>query len=1011
MGAVSLAYQTVDPGSYIRLTDAAYTTSWTSVTMRDDGTNGDAVAADSYYTAVLPAAVQTNRRLVRYKISFADSLGNAAGAPYADDEQPNFAYYVYSGLPDWQGAFRPGTTPLQTFPASVQDDLPVYTLIANGTDVINSQYNSGSDTVRFRATFVYDGTVYDHIEFRNRGEGSTYVTGKNKWRFYFNRARDLPAKNNLGEDYQETWGSMSGDACASPWAALHRGSGGIEEAASYKIFQLGGVPSPNTHYYHFRVVRGATETPPPGTIINDPIGNTYGQYTGDFWGLYLAVEQPDGSFLDERGLPDGNVYKIENNAGDKKNQGITQPIDSSDWNTFRDAHVNGTPTESWWRANMDMEGFYTFFALGRLMGNVDLRGGYNHFFYHRSSDDRWVPMPWDLDMMCIAKTHHLTMGYAATIHAYKSVLQNPALALEYRNRCRELLDLLASDSAPRGGQFGQLIDEFAQIVNPTGQAVTWADADAAMWNIHPRTQGTDSNASGQTNHKGNFYRTPFSDSRIGGTWTRWLRSPASSGTMEHEDLVTYFRDYVTNAAGGAGWTLNNGNQLGYGYQWLASEAADTQIPVKPTATLAGNPAYPVDDLRFTSTAFSDPQGSGTYARTQWRLAEITSPGVVGYVAGTPRKYEINSIWTAESTAAPGEVTVPLGVATVGKTYRLRVRHQDSSARWSNWSAPVQFTASVPTPAALVHYWNFNEEEFLAPNQSSSSGAGITSTVSGAAAVIQHDAQDQGFAALNARNGDSAGSHLRVNNPLGATLTLAMPTTGFSDIVVKYESRRSSQGAGDQVLSYTTDGTNFLPFTTLQPPDGDPVVLNLDFRALPEVDDNPDFAIRIAFQQGSGGTAGNNRFDNLTVEGTALPATPGTFAYWREQSFPNPADRANPWISGPAANPSGDGVENILRYAFGVGPHEPIAQLMPALVYQGSTRQFRFRYDPALTDLVWRVVASNDLEVWSRELFDSTAGPVPPAVEGWLSIDVPPYLGEGPEPDANIFTRLNVELAE
>ena len=32
---------------------------------------------------------------------------------------------------------------------------------------------------------------------------------------------------------------------------------------------------------------------------------------------------------------------------------------------------------------------------------------------------------------------------------------------------------------------------------------------------------------------------------------------------------------------------------------------------------------------------------------------------------------------------------------------------------------------------------------------------------------------------------------------------------------------------------------------LEAGDGDPVVLSLDFRALPEVDDNPDFAIRIA----------------------------------------------------------------------------------------------------------------------------------------------------------------------
>jgi hypothetical protein len=571
MDVVNLAYQTVDPGSYIRLTDAAYSTSWTTVQMRDNGLNGDATANDSIYTVRIPAATQTNRRLVRYKITFADDQGNVATVPYADDEQPNFAYYVYSGLPAWQGAFRPGSTALQTFPSTVLDDLPVYSLVANGTDVINSQYSGGSDAARFRGTFVHNGVVYDHIEFKNRGEASTYVSGKNKWRFFFNRGRDFPGKNNFGEDYSETWGSFSGDACASPWAAVHRGMAGVEEATSYKIFQLGGVPSPNTHYYHFRVVRGATETPAAGSTISDPIGTADGQYAGDFWGLYLAVEQPDGSFLDERGLPDGSVYKIEGNAGDKKSQGATQPIDSSDWNTFRDAHVNSDPTEAWWRANMDMDAYYTFHALSRLTGNVDLRGGFNHYFYHRSTDDRWVPMPWDLDMMFLPRSHWSTSingtSYPGVIHAYKSLLQNPALALEYRNRARELLDLLASDSTAGGGQVGQLIDELAQIVNPTGQALTWADADAAMWNLHPRTQGSDSSANGQTNHRGNFYRTTFEDSRMGGGWTRWLRSPSSSGTMEHEDSMVFLRDYATNAWEGGTWNVNNGEQLGYGYQW------------------------------------------------------------------------------------------------------------------------------------------------------------------------------------------------------------------------------------------------------------------------------------------------------------------------------------------------------------------------------------------------------------------------------------------------------------
>lgn len=872
MGAVSLAYQTVDAGAYIRLTDSAYSTSWTSVPMVDNGTAGDAISGDSIFTAVLPANIQVNRRLVRYRVTFADALGNSATVPYADDEQPNFAYYVYDGLPAWQGSLRPGTTSIDTFPATVLDDIPVYSLVANGTDVINSQYSSGSDADRFRGTFVYNGEVYDHIQFRNRGEGSTYVSGKNKWRFFFNRARDLSAKDNFNTSYSETWGSFSGDACASPWAALHRGMAGVEEATSYKIFQLAGLPSPSTHYYHFRVVRGATETPAAGTTISDPIGTTDGQYCGDFWGLYLAVEQPDGSFLDERGLPDGNVYKIEGNAGDKKHQAPGQPADSSDWNTFRDGHINSTATESWWRANMDLEAYYTFHALNRLIGNVDVRGGYNHYFYHRSSDNRWLPLPWDLDMMFIAKHHWTTSiggtSYPGVIDAHRCILQQPALALEYRNRAREILDLLASDATPGGGQAGQLIDELAQIVNPSGVPFTWADADAAMWNLHPRTQGTDGNHGGETSHKGNFFWTSYADSRIGGGWTRWLRNTTYTGVAAHEDCMVYLRDYATDAWPGGAWAPSNGDQLGYGYQYLAYEAADTAIPNRPVLTHTGPSGFPANALTFASSAFSDPQGAGTYAAHQWRVSEIAGPGIPGFAAGTRRKYEIENAWTSGVLpTAPGSFSVPLQVVEVGKTYRVRVRHKDATGRWSRWSLPVQFQPSPP-PLVLLHYWNFNTPATqLLPTQTIGGGT-LTPVLAGAAAVVSDTGQS--FAGLNARNGDTTGAHLRLNNPVPARLDLALPTTGFTNIVVRYETRRSGQGAGTQVVQYTLNGSAYTEFTRIAPVDGTPTLQTLDFRALPAVNNNPLFGLSILFEQGPGGTAGNNRFDNLTVEADPLP---------------------------------------------------------------------------------------------------------------------------------------------
>ncbi len=108
VASVQLKYQLVAAGDYIAINDARYTTNWTSVSMYDDGTNGDVTAGDGVYTAVLAGSLQTNRLLVRYRISATDSLGASITVPYADDPQPNFAYYVYNGIPDWTAAIAAG---------------------------------------------------------------------------------------------------------------------------------------------------------------------------------------------------------------------------------------------------------------------------------------------------------------------------------------------------------------------------------------------------------------------------------------------------------------------------------------------------------------------------------------------------------------------------------------------------------------------------------------------------------------------------------------------------------------------------------------------------------------------------------------------------------------------------------------------------------------------------------------------------------------------------------------
>ncbi len=674
VGPVRLAYQVVDPGRYLRKSDAAYASTWTELPMTDDGAGGDSVAGDSIYSVQLPASLQVHRRLVRYRMQAQDVPGHSVLVPYLDDQSPNFAYFVYNAAPGWRGASRPGTTPVLDFPPTLMNSLPIYHLIANQTDVSNSQWNGSYDTVRMWGTLVYDGEVYDHIQFHNRGEGSTYNTGKNKWRFHFNRARDFQPRDFWGRRYRADWKTMNFDACASPWASVNRGMAGLDEGISYRLYELAGVPSSKTHYLHFRVIDNAIEA------------SSTSQYDGDLWGLYQAIEQPDGRFLDERELPDGNVYKIEGGGGDKKNQGPTQSRDTSDWNAFRSAS-GSSQTESWWRTNMDMPNFFSFHAMNRVTGNVDLRHGANHYFYHRP-DGRWAIMPWDMDMMFLAETHW------PGIVDQNAALSLPGLALGFKNRCREILDLMCSDARPDGGQIGQLVDEFAQVVNPAGEALTWADVDEFMWNWNPRSAG-DGSPSGQVNHRGNFYKTPYTDNRFGGTWVRRLAS------SNFEGFAKFILDYCTDTDPNT-FTPGDGDARGYGFNYLELEARDTAIPNRPTITYAGLEGFPANGLRFRASAFSDPQGAATFGAMKWRISEISHPSMASFVAGAPRKYELEPGWESpELTAFAESIDPPVSAVRPGGTYRARVRMMDNTGRWSHWSEPVQFVAGEPNAGELT----------------------------------------------------------------------------------------------------------------------------------------------------------------------------------------------------------------------------------------------------------------------------------------------------------------------
>ena len=197
-------------------------------------------------------------------------------------------------------------------------------------------------------------------------------------------------------------------------------------------------------------------------------------------------------------------------------------------------------------------------------------------------------------------------------------------------------------------------------------------------------------------------------------------------------------------------------------------------------------------------------------------------------------------------------------------------HQEEVDWMMNWLKQrlEWIDGQLGEPYTMMHYWNFNEVDYMRPNYSLSGG---NLAISGSSSLEVTTDTGQDFNGVNARNGDGAGSHLRLNNPIGAELVFHVSTHHYQDIAFAYETRRSGSGANRHFISYTTNGQDFIPLDTFALAEK-PSLHSVCFRNVEEVDNNPLFAVKITigYDPGDeGGTAGNNRFDNVSLDGEAM----------------------------------------------------------------------------------------------------------------------------------------------
>ncbi len=167
----------------------------------------------------------------------------------------------------------------------------------------------------------------------------------------------------------------------------------------------------------------------------------------------------------------------------------------------------------------------------------------------------------------------------------------------------------------------------------------------------------------------------------------------------------------------------------------------------------------------------------------------------------------------------------------------------------------------------IAIWNFNDSDLIVDH-----GTGALTTNFNLVNVLF----TSGGTATNARQGDAAGQSMTLqggtsNANNGRTLNLNVSTIGFHNVVISFATLRTSTGFNSNQFQYSLDGVAFINFGAPYTPPLTFGLVTFDLSSISGVNDNPNAAFRIVFN-GATSASGNNRIDNLVVEGQNI-ATP------------------------------------------------------------------------------------------------------------------------------------------
>jgi hypothetical protein len=636
----------------------------------------------------------------------------------------------------------------------------------------------------------------------------------------------------------------------------------------------------------------------------------------------LAQERIDVRFLESRGLPKGNLYKLtdqsenfngvggKGSASDGKKQQRYQapnaPLEAEGYtNIFSMLRPSRDP--GWLRKHVNWDIWNRYTAVEEAIRHYDYwpDADKNMVHYFEPTPDnplgRYWQLPYDSDASWGPSWN------SGIDYAQNAIVRKEDFQIELRNVMREFRDLVWQPEV-----IGDLIGDAAEVIE----------------DFHPAD------------------------------WDRWRDAPTATGREDFGTLASKVQDMKLFAFEGDLSYPGGSVRAGGRAKVLDDMAEDLSIPKTPILTFTGTSGDAIDSLTYSSSAY---QASSIFtpselAKVEWRIGEITDPQAPAYDPDAKRNFEITQVWHTE---APNDlsVAVPANILKVGHTYRTRVRHWDITGRASSWSPPHEFAAEAPIAGAALQDSLVISEIMYHPSPASEAEAAAGFDESdfefielwnrGAMALDLTDVRFTKGIDFEFPIGTSIASHtyaLLVSN----SAAMEARYGGDLPILGEWPARFSLSNGGERLKLSFGAGNAIVDFRYN---DAEPWPTPADGEGFSLVADEPESIAGEAYNDSSSWRA------SLTEGGSPGAAEgnpePSAFGDWL----------ASRGFSDPNADPDQDGITHFGSYAMAIdllGDGQASSVVLPSLETDTNSLRVRMRASGVTATLEW----SDNLQTWT-----------------------------------------------